>query len=74
MSTLNDTVEKDTAAFEARHGGVGLLKVALSSLNKVLVSKGIVTENELLNSLNDEMIFYEISEAADQPVQTSRDE
>ena len=43
---MNKAVE-----YERRHGSIALLKACGSALNKLLVSKGIVTESELIAAL-----------------------
>ena len=45
-TTMNKAVE-----YEKRHGSIALLKACGSALNKLLVSKGIVTEPELIAAL-----------------------
>lgn len=45
----------NAAQFEEEFGTNALLKASVSALNKLLVSKGIVTEQELQDALNIEI-------------------
>jgi hypothetical protein len=49
-----ETVDK-VVEFEEKHGAVLLLKVIGSSLNRLLVAKGVVTEEELVSSMVKEL-------------------
>ena len=44
--------------FEKKHGHTMFLKTALSAITKVLVKKGVVTENELQDSFISETKNY----------------
>lgn len=55
-----DTIDRlwinlDAGAYEAEHGSLVFLKKCLSATNKVLVSKGLVTSDELLQALKEEL-------------------
>lgn len=50
--------------FEAICGSYALLKAAISSLNKILVNKGVITEEELCHVMQNELIcsFADLNE------------
>ena len=45
--------------FEMRHGNIALLKTGYSALSRLLVQKGIVTEEELVKAFEREVEQYE---------------
>lgn len=47
------------AKFEKKHGKEALLKVSISTLNRLLVKKGIVNVNELNDTFAQEMAEWD---------------
>ena len=44
--------ENKAVEFEKKHGSVALLKASYSSLTRLLVKKGLITEAELVDEFN----------------------
>jgi hypothetical protein len=44
---LDEKVNEVAIGFELRYGTAELIKVALSALNRILVEKGVATEEEI---------------------------
>jgi hypothetical protein len=42
--------------YEKIHGAINLIKVIISTQNKILIEKGITTEKELITKLKKELI------------------
>ena len=69
-----EEIEKKALEFEEKHGPVNFLKLAGSSLNMLLVKKGLVTEEELLEAFDEELKAYnngysDIFDDPDKPVE-----
>jgi hypothetical protein len=45
--------------FEKQHGDIALLKTGCSALSRLLVNKGIITEDELMEAFKREVEIYE---------------
>lgn len=54
-------------AFEKKHGSNAFLKTACSSLARLLVAKGIVTDKELIEGFIHETEIYEVKIASKEP-------
>ena len=65
---------KETHEFENKHGSEVFVRVCLSALNQLLVKKGIVTEEELKESLLTEMSNVErFPELRQQDIKSRKD-
>lgn len=58
MKSSKEAVEKLAFKFEQKYGTELLCKCGLSALNRLLIDKGILTEDELLNALVNRLEQY----------------
>lgn len=56
---LKDKANQNTIEFEKNHGSITFLKMAISSLNRLLVEKGLVTKEELRDSFEKQIRNFE---------------
>jgi len=57
--SAGDKCSLAAVAFERSHGSTNLLKASLSSLMRLLVAKGVVSEDELIKSLMTEFNYLQ---------------
>lgn len=56
--TKKEKVEKLTFQFEKKYGELLLLRTGLAVINKILINKGIINEDDLLNTYIFQMKEY----------------
>jgi len=56
---MQEEVRQNVIQFEKNHGSIMFLKMALSSMNRLLVEKGIVTVEELQGSFERQINEFE---------------
>ena len=62
----------ESEKFEREYGEIAFVKVAISAMNRLLVSKGIVTEYELIDSIEREI--KETRQAYEKEMENSRED
>jgi len=50
---LSKRCKRESCAFEKKNGAIGLMKVVLNAMSKILVGKGVCTEDELRRAFLD---------------------